>query len=450
MTRVCVIINDLGGIPHTLHKNVVSQHGTWSQASQVGLALPSTDRAEGFHGVTRGTSSESIFSVVSSRGIATVLAGPACGMRRRPDPESVADPEASLAYMGIDRCSPYDDASLVGASSVYDVDTLRYAADAVNRPRVDGGDGGAHLLLWVNLLALRDVNHVRSVTARGHRVDRRGLPESLHAVVPHSTDAVMRDFYAVTTRPAVRDAESEFAALLEHSSNALQGHLERVRRFVLHVLERCPDAHVLHTASHSLALGEHGMRGGTTPMSTACTTFVASRPAASADCRNLDALLCNFVLDAFHIPHPVDLGAPVTRVPSLGMTRTLVWWNDHRYAVIERNGSIQHVFDLSTDPFELEDVVSGVTHLHKMLRPTTPSTLPPPAPTSSAPTSFAASQSPPSPPPRPAPVSVPSPSSSDVSSASSLARKTSFSRRAPATASQNVRRAEQRLSSLRR
>lgn len=456
MTRVCVIINDIGGVPHTLHRNVAAHHRVWAETSHVGLPLPSTDRAEGFRCVSRGTSKESIFSVVSSRNVSTVLCGPSCGMRRLPDAQSLHDPEHALSHMGVERCSPYDDASFVGRSDVYDVDTLRYATDVLAH-HTEGP-----LLLWVNLLALRDVDRVHPSTAmRNSRVDRRSFPESLHNVIPTVTEEVVQHFYVGDApRFMVRHSEVEFSSLLEHSIDALERHTERVRKFVLCTLEHLPDAHICHTASHSLAIGEHGMRGGGTPMSTTCTTFASMRPETVVT-KNLDTTLCNFVLDAFKMSHPSDPGTPTTRVPSLSMTRTLVTIHDHEYAVIEQNGTLLSVFDLSTDPFELNDVSGSVGHLRSALRQhamrdavgAVPEESTAPTPRGATPSPLVTQ--------RPHPVSLPSPSPSDVSSASTahaVARQDSFTRRVPrptassssSHASQNVRRTEQRLHTLHR
>ena len=461
MTRVCVVINDVGGIPHTLHENVLSNHASWSESCHIGIPLPSTERAEGFRRVTRGTSSESVFSVAASRGVVTVLAGSSCGLRKYPsdDSHTLFDPETTLSHMGVRRCSPYDDVSYHGRSDVYDDDTLRYATDVVCRH-----DGDEHLLLWVNLLALRDIDYVRtsssSSTSTARWLDRRSHPDSLHTLVPQVTEAVSREFYKRDApRSIPRHTETEFSNLLQHSVETLDRHMQRVRRFILSVLERFPDASVCHTASHSLAIGEHGMRGGHTPMSTTCTTFVSSRPSTSR-CDNLDALLSDFILDALRIAHPPDMGQAITSVPSLGLTRTLVFWNDHMYAVIERQGVIQNVFDLSTDPFELHDIVGNVTHLRGplqlSLRNETHEEV-----SRTPQTTMVEERREPQQPQRPMPVSIPSPTASEISTATStttISRQASFSRRRTTSntnpnasqVSQNVRRAEQRLNKLHR
>ena len=463
MTRVCVVINDVGGIPQTLHENVVSNHNSWSDSCHIGIPLPSTERNEGFHRVTRGTSSESVFSVAASRGVVTVLAGSSCGLRKYPsdDVDALFDPETTLSHMGVGCCSPYDDTSYRGRSDVYDDDTLRYAADVVRRH-----EGNEHLLLWVNLLALRDINYIRthsSSTAAPSKaarwLDRRSHPESLHSLVPHVTEAVSREFYnGDDPRSIPRHTETEFSNLLQHSVETLDRHLQRVRRFILCVLEQFPDASVCHTASHSLALGEHGMRGGHTPMSTTCTTFVSSRPSTSR-CDNLDALLSNFILDALHIAHPPHVGLPLTSIPSLGLTRNLVVWNDHTYAVVERQGVIQNVFDLSTDPFELHDIAGNVPHLRGPLQQLALHSEAQEVSRNPQTTTVDKPRKPQQP-RRPIPVSIPSPTASEVSTTTAttaVSRQASFSRRlsiatnpAASQVSQNVRRVEQRLNKLHR
>jgi hypothetical protein len=461
MTRICVVINDIGGIPHTLHENVLSNHASWSESLHIGIPLPSTDRTEGFRRVTQGTSSESVFSVAASRGVVTALAGPSCGLRRTPsdDVHTLFDPETTLSHMGVRRCSPYDDSCFRGRSDVYDDDTLRYATDVVCRH-----DGDEHLLLWVNLLALRDIDFIRTSSStappsKPRWLDRRSHPGSLHSIVSHVTDAVSRDFYQSDAPQSIpRHTETEFSNLLQHSVDALERHLQRVRRFILCVLEKFPDASVCHTASHSLAIGEHGMRGGRTPMSTTCTTFVSSRP-STARCDNLDAVLSNFILVSLQLSHPPHMGKSVTCVPSLELTRTLVYWNDHMYAVIEREGVIQNVFDLSTDPFELHDIVGNVTHLRGPLQLAVRAA---PQGVAREPTRDDEPTEPQQQPQRPVPVSIPSPTASEASTATAtttVSRQASLSHRRTTTTapnstasqiSQNVRRAEQRLSKLHR
>ena len=190
-------------------------------------------------------------------------------------------------------------------------------------------------------------------------------------------------------------------------------------------------------------------------MSTTCTTFASMRPKTVAS-RNLDATLCNFVLDAFQMSHPGDPGAPTTHIPSLSMSRRLVTIHDHEYAVIERDGILLIVFDLSTDPFELNDITGSIAHLRPTLKRTvcTDSSVDAvdefTAPTPRAPRT------------PPLHVSIPSPSSSEVSSTMTstvrtVARQDSFTRRnpraplpPPSSVSQNVRRTEQRLHKLHR
>tara|TARA_B110001450_G_scaffold257061_1_gene290813 strand:+ start:16342 stop:17337 length:996 start_codon:yes stop_codon:yes gene_type:complete len=331
---------------------------------------------------------------------------------------------------------------------VYDNDTLLYATEAVRHHETD-----KHLLLWVNLLALRDVDHIRTSTSAPPNprwLDRRSHPESLHGIVSRVTDVVAREFNNEgAARSIPHHAENDFSELLEYSMTSMERHMQRVQRFILFVLERYPDANVFHTASHSLALGEHGMRGGRTPMSTTCTTFVASRPATSK-CQNLDAMLPNFILDSFQLSHPMELGQPVTCVPSLGLTRTLVRWNDHMYAVVECAGVIQNVFDLSTDPFELHDIVGNMAHIRHPIQLAIHSKSVINVKTTSSDEVIPQQQ--------PNPVNTPSP----VDSRSAVAMVSRRSRPTVASSSgsgshssssvnlQNVRQAEQRRSNLRR
>jgi hypothetical protein len=330
---VCVIINDVGGIPHTLHENVTFKNSPWSEASYLGIPIPSTDPADGLKHITHDSLSKSLFSIASVHGVATVFAGPSCENRRYSADE---DPERSLSHWGIRSCSPYDDQSLVGFSEIYDEDTLRYAMSKLSE---------THILMWVNLVALRGVDSV-SV---------KDTPKTHRFVFPHVSDV------------------DDFSKRLHLSMTLIEKHMERVQRFVRDVLERFPDAHIFHTASHSLSLGEHGMRGGHTPMASTCTTFVSSCPPLRDRPVNLEIGIRKFVADAFQIPLPLQaVHAPITLIPSLDMTRSIVSHNEHTYAVLFVRGVLKTVYDLSTDPFELTDISPNITHIRNVLENVVP------------------------------------------------------------------------------
>lgn len=225
----------------------------------------------------------------------------------------------------------------MGFSDIYDEDTLRYAMSKLSE---------APLLLWVNFIALRGMDSI---------LVKDVVPQSSRFVFPHVGDV------------------DEFSKRLYRSMTAFEIHTERIQRFVRGVLEQVPDAHVLHTASHSLSLGEHGMRGGDTPMATTCTTFVSSCPPLHERPPNLEFGIKQFISNAFQIPVSLPtVRMPVTLIPSLEMTRTVVSHNDHTYAVLYVRGVLKNVYDLSTDPFELTDISSNISHIRDVLESVLP------------------------------------------------------------------------------
>ena len=441
MGRVCVVINDIGGIPYALHRNVTSAHA-WVDAVHENVGLSHTNTYTEFRNVVHITETTTLFKVVRERGVPTVLLGSSGGLRQQPNP--LEDSRQSLLKIGVDVCSPYDDASFVGTSDAHD-DQIMYDAIRILDESKDSQD----LFLWINMLALRDMNH-HATNHHDHRyMDRRQIPDSLHTIVSGVTDVVGTNSDITTMRRTLRNAENEYLSLLEASKARLSTHLERIKRILVSIMDHHPDAHICHTASHSLALGEHGMRGSNTPMCTTCSTFFASRP-GTPRANTLECMLYNFVHSAFSIPHPTQTGHPITRVDVHPYVRVLVTLNDHTYAVVLVNNTIHNVFDISTDPFETSDVYGSVEHLRyemcqiiSRLNPTSSSSpMRRPSPMRRRPSPLR----------RPSPVIVPSspspralsPTESISSVASSIVSTTSTRR------SVSVRQAEQRLNKLHR
>jgi len=133
------------------------------------------------------------------------------------------------------------------------------------------------------------------------------------------------------------------------------------------------NAHVAHTSSHSLSIGEHGVRGGGAPTNTCCTTFWCSTIDTGTGLQTLDARIANFLHTACHIPLPKQLGHMRTwgRRPCGGVfIRVLCEFNEHVYACVFMRDDrgvempLHFVFDISTDPEETENIMTSVVHLH--------------------------------------------------------------------------------------
>lgn len=462
---VTVVLNEWRGFPSALRTNLLNRHRDWATDVRDDVVLESTDPVESFErAVAAGGDGATVFHVARSRGAETVLLGEVPTHWRadastpavHADTVRLPDSRCDLHEYGVNRCSLHVPSSThVASMEAYDEDACARACDVL---RDFAGDA---LVLWVNLSAFGDLERVTFApperTPTTHSVcvappppayDRRRLPSNVNTYLEGISSA--------TRRP-----EQEYVTLLHAAQELCDRHLERVERVVRQALER--GAHVVHTATHSLAVGEHAVRGGGRPLATCCETFWASnRDDASSACLRTD-LWRAVVAAGPPPPFPPSREPRETRCGDL--TRVVLAIHDHVYACVFRDDALLFVFDRSVDPEESRDVLVAVSHLHpKMTRravreePTetrrrrTRAPQPPPPP--------------PSPPPRDDVAPPRSPSTDSVTTATdappppspfpvpTLARQASFSRRParPTTTATrtNVRQTEARLHKMHR
>ena len=176
--------------------------------------------------------------------------------------------------------------------------------------------------------------------------------------------------------------EHEYATF-RTSCEMLERHSNRVSRLVI-AASKC-SAKIAHTASHSLAIGEYSVRGGTAPLGVCCETFWASNVATRRPKRLQDRVM-QFVSSACGITIP-SLPDQVVVTRGDERSRAVVQIRDRTYACVLHANAIQYVFDLTTDPAETTDIRNGVTHLMDDLQrlcvePSTsvPPPIPPPIP----------------------------------------------------------------------
>lgn len=443
--RLVLLINHWGGVPHCLHSNAAQGHlrrargrkdrlrrarsatgDEEEEAEEEGeetttttvvesLLLSHTDPSEEFLSASR----DFWDAANSAAGCRTACFG-ARGTFHRPvrvddgATESLPDPRRALVdSLGVEACSthdafhPHDDASSFFASDAADEATCEEAERFVEEQERAGTEGT--VVVCVNLLSCRDVVRARFGAAtstpsescfvlrtgkRGEaEIDPRVVPPSLRVALdgvtaPLSSANRRRFGEAETTGGAVVETTPvQFAALLRLAASSVDRSVDRTASLVSRALAT-DEGVVAVTASHSLPLGEHGLRDGGGPTRCCCSTFWADTlppPRSPSSWRTtLRDRLRSFAASIFgQTPLPRRLlgaaaaaeeeEAPCCVVtssssssrsgsdPTTSFYRVVVRLRDRTYALIGRRGgggggTIVAAFDLDLDPGEEEDV----------------------------------------------------------------------------------------------
>ena len=435
--RLVVVVNHWGGVPGALHENVISQLGDRMSAVEQ-VALRRLDPALGFRDAicndsrdeaclwdTAPPNPHTIFHAFRAAGYRTVVLG-ACGLiprdreATRSSARTMPDPRESMRAWGIDRCSSCDGAHFRGNASVHDEEVVHEA-----RRILLEHDEATPLLLWLNLRSCIDTTRVRFARCDRRPLedgytgvtrtnfDRRLVPRNVNATSIQELTDLLRHEDAVRHGEVPsedsshrRDTSSEYACVLDIAIDITERVDRCVTPFLVDALRR--DGAVAVTATHSLCLGEHGIRSGAAPTRVCASTFWCSSISPRQDAANECLPTLNAMLRAFArscgVRHGTDdakastPGAPVAclgRVPAkegVGVVaRVVCRLHDHNYACIVRwdrlpvREGVAHlplakelyaVFDLDADPDEVHNVLLQVRHLHEALRGCMDRTLP--------------------------------------------------------------------------
>jgi hypothetical protein len=345
--RTCVVINDYGGVPYALRANLTAGQQNWVCTCDADVALPYTDPRQCLPHVLP----QRLFSELQRRGVLVALLGGTAQMRAAHH----ARRDEGLQHVGVARCSLFDDDAFHGPSDPYDDDVVHQTLGLLGELGSD-----APCMLWINLLAARD--GAEDAIAVPHNVpfDHRIVPKNLHVVIAASGPAAQQ-----------RAAEQAYAHRLASCRRIMTAHAQRVRHIVSRVLARDAHAQIAYTSTRSLSLGEHGIVGGDSPTHTGCTTFVLTNVASFACAPTLRACLSDFVAQAWSLPVPPLSDERRTIVGDHSSVRRIVTVRAHTYALVfasAADDAPRHVFDLTMDPWETEDIALHVQHLG-LLRP---------------------------------------------------------------------------------
>ena len=479
---VAVVINNWGGLPSALRENVKSWD-TWGTTAPGPVILGYNDMNRSFDDAVTTRSDvdvqrDNVFKMAKEWGMRTILIGPV-GWRKG---QSSRDPRKDIETWGVDECSLFSlpDEGERGDAQVYDDEYCDRACAILDACSETDG-----ILLWINLLCCRDLTRIRFGSGNAPAppsYDRRTLPSNVASYID-----------GISGSGGVRRTETEYATLLNVAWDALDRHSQRVKRIVL-AATRC-GGRVAHTASHSLAIGEHSVQGADAPLGVCCETFWSSTVESSVGIKYLRHCVIDFVAGACGAPQLTDGSGKTPTTVGSRFTRYVFTVRDHIYACVAENesGQIKFVFDTTTDPEETVNVLNSVSHLMEEFQKHVRQGLfaeksqqglfaeksqqglfaeksrPTPRPTSERPVRALRPPSPSPPPPsalttpRASPTRPPSivisPSAASTTTESTqtghtVARQLSFSRRpqrdATATPRTNIRKVEHRLNKIHR
>lgn len=372
MTLV-LVVNQCGGFPSTLRRNVLETQ-TWASERDEQVVLPFNDRERCFTKITSAGKGDrdTVFRVAKEWGYRTVLLGPTHW--REPgkatvyaNSTSLPDPRNDLEHYDVDECSVYaTDHATRGMATVYDEDTCERAMHLIER--MCEGD---RVFLWVNLLCCADLERIRFSRDGNHppvsvclhpststvTYKRNQLPLNVTSYVDGISN-VYSTVESIGFQRAQR-VEYEYANLLHVAWDMLNRLNTPLMR--LFVAASKAKASIAHTASHSISIGEHSVRGGNAPLGVCCETFWCSNVPTTRPKRLEDRILQFVALSCgFSLPTPRD---EVVVTHGSNCSRFVVQHNGHTYSCIVVEGVLRYVFDLSIDPEENREISQMVQHI---------------------------------------------------------------------------------------
>lgn len=368
-----VIINHWGGIPYAVQQDLVSGQ-EWTLEGYTNSELTHTDEYKQFETLTCD-----VWMRMKSAGFRTVCLGP--GFCEQQNVVNVSDrltnPYEMHQGKGIDVCSPFPSTAYQGRSSVHDMDTLREAI------RILDEECDVSLFMWVNLCSCRDVVRMRFkhcitnsehclVRANSDSVDPRHTPLSLGTSLPiitsrHVEENRLRfgeDTSSDTSSKQAQITHGEYSKLLSISKDILGEQREEMNTLVDNVLSRGGDVGM--TATHSISLGEQGIRDGNAPTLSCTNTFWCSSSNMNAtNTPSLKKTLYNFLSRVCGVECECreDVSVCTSVIGSTDYYRVVLRINDHKYVCIGDKTCVLCVFDTNEDPCETQNILSNITHI---------------------------------------------------------------------------------------
>lgn len=387
-----VILNHWGGVPRVLHDTVCSSQGSWVSEVVCPLLLTHYDPGNAFGRFLGGVDDDGRICPQRSwlhrfrrQGYKVVVLGPT-GL----SPSSVTvteepclqDPEASLRDWGVDLCS-IETEERRGRSIVHDRAVLCHARRVLaSTDRV---------FMIVNLLSCRDLNRLRVAPTSMTHVDVATLRKS--STTPFHTEDDPRliprcllstSLGSLGETLAFADARrhgerrvhndpSSYTSLVQAGHECVSALQNEIDEFTLSVLARKDTVRIATTATHSMSIGEHGVRGGGAPSHVCsytfwCASWVSGRPLLPF--HTVD----DWVLGSLDIPSQEETPPAATfgYLPDGTLyARTVCTVHERHFVCVcvwERASDTPRlvaVFDDDADPEETENILDNIVHLHQ-------------------------------------------------------------------------------------
>ena len=353
-----VILNHWGGVPRCAQPSLCTLKTTAES-----VVLTHYDKAASFAAVLSDTE---IFWHLKKLGYRIAIVGPT-GMHKSPGPPRVFPgehlPDACTTLQpDVDYCSAHAD-ELEENALCHDARVLEEARHFVQQA------GPQPFLIIVNLLSCRDVDRLRvgSVNPLVNvctlspcaAQDPRIIPKCLHSrpLGEFGQQLAQADLELHGEPPTTRVEENYYASLL----GATLRTLSELEPYTAALLDCC-DAEVAVTCTHSLAIGEHGIRGGMSPTHVCSETFWSTTCADVTPRQGLQQNLAEFAAaisnDTLRLPEEVQ------RTIGPGFSRRLCHVHERKYSIVESSeGDLIAVFDGDADPHETTNILPVVTHL---------------------------------------------------------------------------------------
>ena len=376
MKKVVVVINHWGGVPRTLHGNVVFMQSSWCKEAYDNVSLSSTDGLQEYI-----ASTAEIWRVLNNEGVYTVALGATGYTQDLPSTHhqnTIPDPRfRHVETHSVWQTSVHDGAFFPGPALLHDTIVLQEAIQVMK-----DYDKETPMVLCVNLLSCRDTlrsrfGNVRSdvdccVVTPVTSFDTRLIPRSLNAsVVSISARFAESNARRYGEEPTNRTRPEEFVALLNKSLEALHLLQTHIDMFLESVFAH--ECHVAMMTTRSFSMGEHRCRDDNTPLVSCVRSFWCSTcdPMPNYESLTLVDLLKRFVHETCGIETQYSFHyrptACVTRLNGEMYTRVECRLNDHRYVCLGSGDTLLCIFDADDDPCELNNIYSSLSHLHAAL-----------------------------------------------------------------------------------
>lgn len=447
-----ILINHWGGIPRCVQSQVCRFDN-----SKDGTLLSSYDKDSSFQNMFN----TSLIEHLQKEGYYVLVLG-VSSMLHKVHVAKAYDvlPDMVSMITNVDYCSPplltYE-----GNSFDHDKRVLQEAEELVQR-------APSPFFMIINLLSCRDVDRMRMETNKSPKVNVSTLPVSV-IDDPRTIPSCLSSRPLGSLGDSIRKKDQEKHGESNTTSvdevyyysllSATQRYLDRLEPCITTFLDSIPiNTEVAITCTHSLAIGEHGIRGGASPTHVCSETIWSTSVNHIPLHEQLEQNMHDFVR---HISNSGTIYNCERQLMTCNdmYSRCVLFIQERKYSiVVTRQGELVAVFDADSDVHETDNIVGScsllkpqfIQHYKSIKEQNVPSS--PQRPRLEV-----------VPSPRPPPITVSSPTESDftapqpvsptpstLTTISTTSRRPSRKQTTDATALKNLRQKESRLNKMHR